>query len=266
MNKNNIWEKLNQENKEYLTIFLTNKGKLKRQSLMQYESAIKVFLYWNYKYCKDKNINEITSEDIILYQTYLITKKKLTPKSVLFKRNSVSTFFSFLCEYFPDKFNNLQYVFDNIPLPSDKDYKKKERLTRKEFNLLCKTLLIENKLLQLLYLRIQFENNLKLRELQDLKRDIIYVNKNQFGLYPIFIQGRIKPFFIDEEIMQLLKQILKERNDNNEYIFVSNIYGVVSRVNVSTFSFWCKDIFSKIVNREIKPSMVYKSRRKENDR
>lgn len=259
--KNIIWEKLNQNNKEYLTIFLTNKGNLKRQSLVQYENAIKSFLVWNYKNCSDKEINEITSKDIILYQSYLINKKKLTPKSVLFKRNSISTFFTFLYKYFPDKFNNLKDIFNDIPLPSNKEYIEKEHLTRKEFNLLNKSLEYENKILPLIYLRIQFNNKLKLRELQDLKREIIYVNKDQFGVYPIFIKDREAPISIDEKTMELLNKALEKRTDNNEYIFVSNIEGVISRIHITTFSFWCKDIFSKVINREIKPSMIYKNKK-----
>lgn len=260
LNNKKIWEKLNRNNKEYLAIFLTNKGSIKRQSLIQYESAIKSFLLWNYINCNDKNINEITTEDIILYQTYLINEKKLTPKSVLFKRNSISTFFTFLYIHFPDKFQNLKYVFNNVPLPSDKDYKEKQNLTRKEFNLLCKTLEYENKLLPLIYLRIQFNNNLKLRELQDLKREIVYTNKNQLDIYPVFIKGRIKPVYIDEKTMELLKEMSEKRKDNNEYIFVSNIEGVISRLNITTFNFWCKSIFSKMIQREIKHSMVYKNK------
>ena len=263
LNKKNIWEgNLNQSNKDCLTIFLTNKGDIKKQSLIQYENAIKSFLFWNYKYCNDKNINEITSQDIILYQTYLINIKKLTPKSVLFKRNSISTFFAFLYKHFPERFESIKDILINVPLPSDKEYITKENLTRKEFNLLCKTLKYENKLLPLIYLKIQFNNKLKLRELQNLKRDIIYTNKNQFGIYPIFIKDRKIPISIDEETMELLKQILEERKDSNEYIFVSNIEGVVSRIHVSTFSFWCKNIFSKVIKREIKPGMIYKNKKK----
>lgn len=260
LNNKKIWEKLNRSNKEYLAIFLTNKGNIKRQSLIQYESAIKSFLLWNYINCNNKNINEITTEDIILYQTYLINEKKLTPKSVLFKRNSISTFFTFLYKYFPDTFNNLQNVFNDVPVPSNKEYIEKEHLTRKEFNFLCKTLEYENKFLPLIYLRIQFNNGLKLKQLQDLKREIIYINKNQFGIYPVFIKGRVTPISIDEKTMELLKETLKKRKDNNGYIFVSNIEGVISRLNITTFNFWCKSIFSKMIKREIKHSMVYKNK------
>lgn len=261
MKKDFLWDKLNQSNKEYLTIFLSNNKTLKRQSLIQYESAIKTFLFWIYENCNNKAINKVTVEDIILYQTFLIAKKKLALKTILFKRNSISTFFTFLSKYFPNDFNNLKDVVINAPLPRNKEYSEKIPLTRKEFNLLCDKLERSNKILQLIYLRIQFNNGLKLRELQNLRREIIYINKNQFGIYPVFIKNRKNPISIDEKTMELLKSLLEKRKDDNEYIFVSNIQGVISRVNESTFSVWCKDIFSKILGREIKTSMVYKNKK-----
>lgn len=254
--------KVTEENDELIKIYLTNKGSLSVSSLKQYKTSIYSFADFLYRKRQKKSFKEVNREDVILYQCYLFDRKRLKRNSILLKRSVIYNFYSFLAENIDKK--TYQPIYDSlykIELPSKKNIlKKNENITKQEYQKLYKHLKNkETKQLQLLYLVLQYENNLKLKELQNLKKDIICLLPDRQGIYNAYIEGRENPIVINSKTMNLIKSIVEKRNDNNEFLFtIKDTNHKVNQIHFTTFQYWVKDPFSKIVKRPLKTSMMNK--------
>lgn len=246
------FEELNKENLKYLRIFIENSKRTKK-TLVQYESSLKNFLFWYGGNCNNKHLKHITTGDLLLYQHYLRVEKNLKGHSINFKRNALSSFYSFLITYFPDVFPvHIIDVFKELPRVSiDVEKRKNSKVTANEFKMLC-TVFNNNKNYEMvLFLKLVYNYKLKITEIRNLKRDIIFIPRNQKGLYPIYIEGRNKPVQINKQTMEDIKFFIRDRDDDFPYIFCKVHDGVYARPHISTFSYWITNTVSVVLGRKL---------------
>lgn len=243
---------IHNENLKYLRIFLENNRRTKK-TLVQYENSLRNFLLWYAGNCNNKHLKNITTTDLLLYQHYLKVERNLKGNSINFKRNALSTFYSFLITYFPDVFPiHILDVFKEVPRASvDFKNRKTSKVTANEFKTLC-TILGNNKNYEMiLFLKLIYNYQLKIIEIRNLKRDLIYIPRNQKGLYPVYIEGRSKPVYFNKQMMNEIKLYIKDREDDLPYIFYKVHDGVITRPHISTFSYWITNTISGILGRKL---------------
>ena len=278
--KKTIWRTLNGNNKEFLQQFLNN-SETQKSSLIQYETVLKNFFIWNRISNNDTDLRDISKKDFQQYINYLIIDEKLKINSIQFKKNVLSTFYAFLNKNFNADFPEnkiLSIQIDNNLLENRKN-KKSSKLSKADFNFLEKYLSKSDKILQLIYLHISFYNEIKMKELLNIKRDIIDLSPNSYNDYIYFIDMGVaekeydknkgydknisKMIHIKSETMEYIKKYLKTRKDNNEFLFVSKSpNGIIDKVTPSALSYWCKESFSKVLDKKIKHSSLYGKNRK----
>lgn len=256
---NNVWDRVNAENKSMLDFYLVNKKSLKKSSIRQYENGIRIFLLWVCEYSDNECITHVKKRKILEYQNWLI-EQGLTYSSVIFKRNAISTFFDFISDYFYDEYPDFKNTIKEIPMPKNEYLKKKRYLDKREIKILREELGKMNKYNQLAYIEISYLTGLSKEEILTLKRDIIDIHYNDNKLYPIKVGNR-KVYF-NENCMKAIRKYLETRVDDNEYIFVTNKENRVVILNQTTFNFWCSNNISTILGRDIKPSLLYKKSKK----
>lgn len=256
---NDVWDKVNAENKSILDFYLVNKKSLKASSIRQYENGIRIFLLWICEYSENECIAYVKKRKILEYQNWLI-EQGLTYNSVIFKRNALSAFFDFVSDYFSDEYPDFKNIIKEIPMPKNEHLKKKRYLDKKEIAILREELGKVRKYNQLAYVEITYLTGLSKEEVLDLKRDIVDIHYNNDGMYPVKVGNR-KVYF-DEHCMDAIRKYLDTREDDNEYIFVTNKEDNVVRLNPTTFNFWCANRISTILGRDIKPSLLYKKSKK----
>lgn len=252
---NETWFKVNDLNKSMMDYYLVNKKSLKPSSARQYENAIRIFLLWVCEYSDNESIITIKKRKILEYQNWLI-EQGLSYNAVIFKRNALSAFFDFISEYFNDEYEDFKNIIKEVPMPKNESLKKKRYVDKKEMNILREELKKANKYNQLAFVEITYFTGLRKEEILDLKRDIIDIHYNNDKLYPVKVGNR-KVYF-NEDIMNAIRLYLNNREDENEYIFVTNKDDEVVRLNPTTFNFWCSNRISEILGREIKPSLLHK--------
>lgn len=263
--KKAVWRTVNEENKTFITKFIVFSD-LSKNSMKQYENTLKNFLIWNKIENNDKDLRYMEKIDIKKYFNYLIVDEKLKSSSIRLKKNVLSALFSYLNTKFEDSFRG------NIITSVDIDYdliddnaKNNSVLKISELRFLEKHLLEDGKILQIIYLLLCYNNNLKLEDLCNIKREIINAHRNKYGYYIYSVKRKNntqkpKIIYISEDLMDYIQIFEKTRNDSLDSLFISQSKSseIVDTISISAFSYWCRDIFSTILNRKINHSNIYK--------
>lgn len=267
--KKTIWRLVNENNKTFLMKFLSQSD-AKKQSLKQYEYNIKHFYIWNNIENGDKDIRDVSKEDLYRYFNFLIIDEKLKTNSIKIKRNILATFYSFLVKNFPSDFKENIVLQVNINYDLSDDNDETPTIRKRELEFLEKYLYQNGNLLQLIYLLLSNNNNLTLEQLRHIKRDIVNAKQTKYGDYIYCIKRNdlkkcsYKPrlIYMKEDIMEYIRIYEKSRIDDIDYLFVNEKKDNVDVISTSAFSYWCKEVFSKILNRDIKHSNLYRKNKK----
>lgn len=262
------WEKVNPKNKEMMEDFLLAKGSLSPQSLKQYNNALKIFFIWVLEFAKNKFIVDLKKRDFLKYQNFLLNKG-LSSNAVRFKRSAVSSLCNYIENYYEDKYPTFRNITSNVEnIPNDNVYEK-EPLTLEELDKLRKHLKENEKWQQLAYLEISYSTGARREEIRQLRKEIINYKINDKGYYTTHKvrckgkgrKGEIRELAFSQQAMDALRKWIEVRGEDNcEYIFVSKYKGKIKQVSESTFNYWCRNIFSKVVGRRVHPHLLRCSR------
>lgn len=260
MGKITFYNDVHKDNFKFLEIFLQNNGRKSKETLRQYENSLKQFLLWYATRGTKKHLKEISMIDLLMYQEFLRDDKKLIGSSINFKRNTLSSFYSFLIKFFPDEFSpKILLIFKEVPPATVKIDKRDGRgLANNEYKLICKYLEKNKDFELLLFVKLQYFYGLKLKELRDLPRDILYIPKNQRGLYPVYFPKRRCPVYFNQEIMDEINRYVENREDDFPYIFYKVHNGVFMRPHLTTFNYWVTNNLSALVGRKLTPQRLYR--------
>lgn len=256
------WNKLNidEENREFVEEYLMESTTLSPKTLKQYTSALRIFFKWVMENLNNKKFYNIKKKDFHRYQNFLV-RHGMSSSGIKLKRASLSS----MCNYFEsfyigedDRFTLFRNFVKGVENVAPNSVYKKVEVSEKEYALLKETLLEDGRLRDYAMFVTAMETGMRGGELIKMKRLECYKEIKDGNTYvltdTILGKGRNggKPleYMLNQTALDALKLYNESRNDNCEYMFVSN-YNGYSQLGDTIFESACSEIFSDIVGRRI---------------
>lgn len=287
-----FWDnEVNEENKFFIDEYLDQQGHLSLSTLKQYRSGLRIFAFWVHEHCMPKGKQKITNlkaRDALKYQNWL-KKKELSPSAIKFKRSTVSSLCNYIELYYGEEkeYEGFRNIFTKaIPNIPKSSVKEKIPLTVEEMQQISDELTKRKDWQKLAYLWFTYSTGCRreearqvLAEVQDYELKIVVVKdketkketeKKFYVTHNIRAKGRgtegkVRKFTFDIKTMDAIKKWMNERavkakQDNCNYLFVSNTKDGYKQVSANTFNLWCED-FSKIIGgKAVHPHLFRSSR------
>lgn len=269
---------VNEENRELIEDFLSQEH-LSKQTLKQYESALKIFAKWVHDYCRNKSIPELRPRDARKYQDWLISKG-LSPSGIKFKRSAVSSLCGFIEVYYDKEYSDFRNIYTKaIPNVAKTAVKEKIPLTTKEIKKLTKELEKREEWQKLAYVYFTYSTGCRREESRQLLKEVVTYEKakdKEGNEKPYYIthnirakgagrEGKVRKFTFDDNAKKAMEKWIEYRsekveNDDCPYMFVSKGKDGYRQVSANTFNLWCQE-FSKILGgRPVHPHLFRSSR------
>lgn len=274
-----FWEnEVNENNKELIEDFLSQEH-LSKQTLKQYESALKIFAKWVHDYLKNKDITELKPRDALKYQNWLIGKE-LSSSAIKFKRSAVSSLCGYIEVYYSDEYPNFRNIYTKaIPNVAKTSAKEKVPLTTKEINKIIKELKKREEWQKLAYVCFTYITGCRREESRQLLKEIITYEKakDKDGSDKKFYithnirakgkgkEGKVRKFTFDQQAMDAIKKWIEYRsaqveNDDCPYVFVSKGKDGYKQISANTFNLWCEEFSEIIGGKPVHPHLFRSSR------
>lgn len=272
------WKNVSEINRDMFDEYFKNNRQLSDETVSQYNSALKIFFYWNYENNKDKPFYEITKRDFLKYLSHLMDRN-LSSSGLKLKKAAVSSFNNYIenivvgdmkeCKDFRNFCRGLP------ALPKNKVYEKKP-LNKEEYETLVAYLTNKEDWKKLAYLEFSYASACRKNEARQLLKEVaeykpIMKNKNgetivYYITHPIECKGskrnskKIKPLSFDDRAMNAIKKYLEQRGEDDcPYMFVTKVKGEIRQVSKSTFNGWT-DEFANVIGRRIHPHLLRSSK------
>lgn len=270
-----------EENKMFIEEFLQQRH-LSEKTLVQYESALKIFAKWVHDNCIPKGKKAITSlkpRDALKYQNWLVDKG-LSSSAISFKRSAVSSLCGYIEIYYGDDFKDFRNIYTKaIPNVAKSRLKEKLPLSTKEIEELLKVLAEKEQWQKIAYVLFTYVTGCRREESRQLLREVITydlakgadgIEKNYYMTHTIRAKGRgsvgkPRKFKFDKKSMLAIQKWIEERDriiegDNCEFVFVSKSKSGYRQVSANTFNLWCKEFSEILGGRPVHPHLFRSSR------
>jgi site-specific recombinase XerD len=276
----------NKDNVELTEEYLDNSTQLSSKSVLQYRSALKIFLSYVNLYCNNKHFTELKSLEFLKYQNWL-AKQGLYDSAIKLKRTAVNNLNEHIILFHGDEYPTFRnFITRAIKVPETGKPKEKCPLTDEEYSLLCKTLEEREQWQKLAYLKFSYISASRKNEARQLLKEVvdyaplkkvvklkdengvettheIYKYKTNF----IKCKGRAsdksntRKLSFDEDTRKVMVQWLQERGEDDcPYMFITKKNGKASQVGEGTFNEWV-NYFKPIIGRDnIYPHLIRSSR------
>ncbi|MEG2381584.1 MAG: site-specific integrase [Oscillospiraceae bacterium] len=270
------------ENKELMQEYLDSSTELSNKTLLQYESALRIFVSYLNKACGNKHLTKVTPLDFKKYLNYLY-KCGILESAMKAKRSPISMLNEHIILYHGEEFNTFRnYVTKAVKTPSTEKRYVKEPLTGAEYKALCDYLEEKGEWQKLAYFKFTYCTGCRCNESRQLLKEVVNyepilktiklkdedgkpynadVKKYKTNL--IKTKGKkskekVKLSF-DEETMGYLKKWLEIRGEDDcPYMFITH-KEAPKQVGEDVFRYWCKAL-EPIVGRRFHPHLIRSSR------
>lgn len=268
----------NESNRKIVEKFLKNRqAQLSPQTLKQYTSGLRHFLRWIHEEIgEDKEITSLKPRHGEEYITYLASAG-LSSAGVRFKVASASSLCKFIIRNYDDEYPRFKNIFDGAEKPPKGDVREKKPLAPEEYKLLLDTLEERGEWEMIAYVKFTYATGCRRAEARQLLKEIVgyskvrhpktgiekpYYNTHNIRCKGRGKQGKVRKLIFDDEAMDAIKKWIDVRGEDDcPYVFVVKTKaGKVSQVSETTFNYWCKEIFSKIVGRRVHPHQFREQR------
>jgi len=279
------WQKLNKFNRKITEEFLEESTSLSPKTIRQYKSALQIFFYWVYENCDDKSLLEIKSRDFLKYQNFLV-RRGMSSSGVRLKRAAISSLNGYIITYYEDEWPTFKnFITKKITAPTLNDLHIKQPMNDEEWNLLLKNLEEREQWHKLAYLKFTYSSGCRRAESRQLLKEVVnYLPvvkekkiKNEDGIEEIknikFYTthdirckgkgsiGKVRKLQFDQEALDAINKWLEVRGDDDcPYIFAVKRQGKYQQAGEGLFNDWCKDDFSKVINRRVHPHQLREQR------
>lgn len=266
-----MYNSCNEESRSIVQEFFEAKSNLSTDSLKQYKSALRQFLYWIKTSANDKPLNKIKKRDFVRFMSYLVNRG-MSSSGLKFKKSACSS----LCNYIEDnivededmpqyaKFRNFTTSYKDIP--SNYVYEKIP-ISEEEFEKMKQVLLEDENYMALAYITISFYSGVRRGGIVQFKTDCIkdgipkgknYVLSNKVREKGRGNDGKICQYMLNQECVDAINLLLEHRDFESEYIFATKYGGEIRPVKREWCDYVCTDILSDIVGRRLNPH-IWKS-------
>lgn len=261
------WLKVCKFNREISNEFL-KQAHFSLQTMKQYRSGVRQFFKWVLDELENIEFTKIKARHAQRYVNYL-SELGLSGKAIQFKIACVSSLANYVEKFYEDEYPTFKNIFSKVSKPSKVAIRKKEPLTKEEYDLLLETL-EENEQWQILaYIKFSYASGCRRNEVRQLKKEVVNYPKIKDKYYlthEIRGKGRgkigkVSQYKFDEDAMNAIKKWIEIRGEDNcPYVFARKEGNVVKQVAENTFNYWCSDILSKIINKRVHPHNFRTSR------
>ena len=276
------WETALEQNKELMMEYLDNQTDLSDASLKQYHSALRVYLSYINKFCKNKHLTEIKAVEFQKYINWLL-KCGILESAIRFKRSPVSMLNEYILLFYEDEYPTFRnYVTKGIKTPSTEKKFEKQPLTEAEIILVTEKLLEKEEWQLLAYFRFTYCTGCRRNETRQLLKEVVNyspiervvklkdengdeyeANVKKYKTNLIKTKGKKSKEKVrlnfDEDTLYYLNKWLEFRGEDDcPYVFITNMKNP-QQVGLDTFNHWCKKI-EGIVGRRVHPHLLRSSR------
>lgn len=277
------WQTASQFNKERMREFLEESTHLSPKSRVQYESALKIYICYINKFCKNKELVDLKAIDLLKYQNWLL-RNGLCSSAIKMKRSAISAVNDYIILYYGDEFPLFRnYVTRGVKVPETGKVTVKDPLTDQEYKQLCDYLEDHKEWQKLAYVKFAYSSGARKNECIQLTKDIVNyepVSKevtvsDENGNKSIVLikkyktnlikckgkqQDPMRKLSFDEDAMFYIQRWLNFRGEDDcPFVFITHFGGKPKQVGQSLFNSWC-DEFSKIINKKVHPHLFRSSR------
>jgi len=279
------WQKLNKFNRKITEEFLEESTSLSPKTIRQYRSALQIFFFWVYEHCDDKSLLEIKSRDFLKYQNFLV-RRGMSSSGVRLKRAAISSLNGYIITYYEDEYPTFKnFITKKISAPTLNDLHTKQPMNAEEWDTLLKNLEEREQWQKLAYLKFTYSSGCRRAESRQLLKEVInYIPvikekkiKNEEGIEEIknikFYTthdirckgkgsvGKVRKLQFDQEALDAINKWLEIRGEDDcPYVFAVKRQGKYQQSGEGLFNDWCKDDFSKVINRRVHPHQLREQR------
>lgn len=281
-----MWETVNEFNRDMVDDYLSNQTHLSPKSLNAYKSALRIFFYWVKDNLKDKNCIDIKKKEFLRYMNWL-ANRGLSSSAIKLKKSSVSAMNKFIENYYEDDYPLFRnFVTSDMIVPQTGNVFNKEPLTPEEIENLCKELIKREEWQKLAYVQFTYSTGCRRAESRQLLKEVVdyepkrkmvtitdengveqTVESVSYKTHDIRCKGRsragkIRKLQFGQDVMDsLIKWIQVRGDDDCPYMFVIKTKdGKTRQVGEGIFNDWCINEFSEIVGRRTTPHNFRRSR------
>lgn len=250
-----LYEKVNQENKDLLDEFIEYLQSIGRAELtiVGYESDIKIYYIWNLQNNKNKEFTAITKRDVMRYQNWLMNTLNLSSSRVRRLRSALSSMSNFIENILDDSFPDFRNIISKIPAPDSQPVREKTVFEDEDLDELLNILTEKELHQEACALALAMYSGARKAELTRFKIDFFkpeYIVHGSLYRTPVKIKtkGRgggkmLHKYILATGFQPYLDKWLKQREElgiGNEYLFVTKTKGKWERVKVSTLDSWAE--------------------------
>lgn len=256
-----IWEKVNQDNKNLLDDFVSYKRSSDKspQTIEQYYQMIRLFFCWNYLYNNNKFFVDIKKRELVRFFSYAVETMGWSSNRTATVKSALSSMSNYIENILDDEYENYRNIVTKIEISEKQPVREKTVLTQQQINDCLDKLIKQEKYQIACYLALAVASGSRKQELLRFKTSYFKDEYIKFGcLYKtpekIKTKGRtskgkmlekwtfvsmFKPYF------DLWMKYRKENDIDSEWLFVTKgENGKYKQASVATVNTWCAYISS----------------------
>lgn len=252
---NNLIEQINPENKKLVEKFLKNFAtKHPESSVINYRSNLNIFMCWNVENNENMLFTKLKKRDFMEFFDFGVEELKWGSNRFHQIHSCLSSFSTWIENFYDDVYENYRNLLPKIEKPFKEPVRKKSIFTKKELDNLMDILGKDNRIQEQCLLALLMSSGSRASELARFTTTIIDENNTAFDdlfletteeirtkgrgvngkmLIRYILKDTFLPYY--KKWLPIREQIMKENNQNHNYIFITHNGEPAS---VSTFRTW----------------------------
>ena len=168
-----MWEQVNEFNRNMGNDYLSNLTHLSDKSLVGYTSALRIYFWWVKENLNNKSCIEIKKKEFLRYLNWL-TNRGLSESAIRFKKSSVSAFNKFIESYYEEEYPLFRnYVTSEMRIATTGKVHEKVPLTEAEINFLCEELEKREEWEKIAYIKFTYSTGCRRAEARQLLKEVV---------------------------------------------------------------------------------------------
>jgi len=261
------YKSFNDENTSIVEEFLENSAHLSKQSIKQYESALRIFLKFIKDKLNDKPIFDISKREFLKYMT-MLQNRGLSSGGLKLKKSAVSSLVNYIETFVvedDEKYKSFRNFTKGLPSITANKVYEKVKISKEEYDKVVDKLLKEEKYMQLCWWVIAFNTGARKGELLQFKSELhnykIEEGKTSVDTHTIRGKGRGeegKPlkYMLNKECLEYIKLWLENREYEHEFLFTTKYKGVVKQISSGWANMFCSNTLTPYFGRRINPHIT----------